>query len=535
MSDLRTYQNAVTDAQETAVLFSKKRIHRIVDVNQGNYSANQIQFNLPELSTESAFLALAESSVSVPYMIDLTLPAAGNSAFVANDPWQYLLALKGGDFSVISGVQVSVSDVPVLNINEDSQNSLFWKALCQSTQDDIANFCDSMNYAPDNGSSASYLAGYGESNGVVATPDAWSGEANWGLQKRVKKSGFRPSVVSVFTDEAKTASKRRRFVERVDAKTIRYHMLLNIPLRYLAYDLFDKMPLVKGMYLKLNINVHTAKCVIPLVLAGTNAADAATASSAPRYTTCPYMLTDARSSITANADVTITSYLVKNNKFGMSGCEFNAMLYTALPQVESDYLDAVPQKVIDYTTQTTSVLPRVIPNSAFQHMIHNGISKVRYLLIQPQISSAVNGGDVDGVGTLAGGKFSPNAYCLSSAPSTCLREATIQDLQVKVGSQYLYDLPLTYSYDIFMSEIRSAGIPIDEHSYSGLLSESAWQSNPWIFIDLSRKQNLVDDEAVKSVHVSGRNLSCVTTDYTFTLFSAQQITLSTSTGRVVIA
>lgn len=534
MSDLRTYQNAVTDAQEKAVLFSKKRIHRIVDVNQGNYSANQIQFNLPELSTESAFLCLAESSVSIPYMIDLILPA-GASAFAENDPWQYLVALKGGDFSVISGVQVSVSDVPVLNINEDSQNSLFWKALCQSTQDDVANFCDSMNYAPDNGASASYLAGYGESNGAVATPANWNDETNWGLQKRVKKSAFRPSVVSVFTDEAKTASKRRRFVERVDNKTIRYHMLLNIPLRYLAYDLFDKMPLVKGMYLKLNINVHTAKSVIPLAVGGGNANDGANASSAPRYTTCPYMLTDARVGITAGADLTINSYLVKNNKFGMSGCEFNAMLYTALPQVESDYLDAVPQKLIDYTTQTTSVLPRIAPSSAFQHMVHNGISKVRFLLIQPQISGAVNGGLENAVGTLAGGKFTPNAYCVSSAPSTCLREASIQDLQVKVGSAYLYDVPLTYSYDIFMSEIRSAGLPIDEHSFSGLLSESAWQSNPWIFIDLSRKANLVDDEAVKSVHVSGRNLSLMTTDYTFTLFSAQQITLSTSTGRVVIA
>ena len=541
MSDTRVYDNAVSDAQERVVLFSKKRIHRIVDVNQGNYSSNQIQFNLPELSTESALLSLAESSVSIPYMIDVTLPQG--SSFTANHAWQYLVGLKGADFCVISGVQVSVSDVPVLNINEDTQNSLFWKAISQSTQDDLANFADSMCYAPDNGASATYIDGYGESNGKIVT-EAFANqvnysadETNYGLLQRVKKSGFRPSssAVSVFTDEAKTASKRRRFVERVDAQTIRYHMLLNIPMKYLAYDLFDKMPLVKGMYLKMNLNVHTAKSTIALKVTGLNEdGNNIAVVSAPRYTTCPYMLTDSRVNIGAAGVMTINSYLVKNNKFGMSGCEFNAVLYTALPQVESNYLDTVPQKVIDYTTQTTTVLPRVTPNSAFQHMVHNGISKVRYLLIQPQISGSCNGSVVGDLTGTANGKFCPNAFCLSSAPSTCVREVSIQDLQVKIGSQYLYDVPLTYTYDLFMAEIRSAGIPIDEHSFSGLLSESAWQSNPWIFIDLSRKSSLVDDEAVKSVHVSGRNLSCVTCDYTFTLFANQQITLSTATGRIVI-
>ena len=99
MSDTRVYDNAVSDAQERVVLFSKKRIHRIVDVNQGNYSSNQIQFNLPELSTESALLSLAESSVSIPYMIDVTLPQG--SSFTANHAWQYLVGLKGADFCVI--------------------------------------------------------------------------------------------------------------------------------------------------------------------------------------------------------------------------------------------------------------------------------------------------------------------------------------------------------------------------------------------------------------------------------------------------
>lgn len=541
MSDIRVYENAVSSAQEKAVLFSKKRVHRIVDINQSNYSASQIQFNLPELSTESAFLCLQESYITIPYMIDATLPA-GTSVFTDNTAWQYLLSLKGGDFSVISGVQVSVNDVPVYNVNEDQQNSLFWKALSQFCQDDLQNMTDSMNYAPDNGASVTYIDGYGESNGKVEGKHfegnaAWSSEEfNSGLQTRVKKSGFRPSSLAVFTDAAKTASKRRRFVERVDTKTIRYHMLLNIPLRFLCHDIFDKMPLVKGMYLKINVNVHTAKSTIALTDAGANAAGVNIAvSSAPRYTTCPYMLTDERVNITTAGELTINSYLVKNNAFGMSGCEFNAVLYSMLPSVEAEYLDAVPQKTIDYTTITTSVLPRVLPSSAFNHMVHNGISKVRGLLIQPQISSAVNGGAVADLTTLAGGKYSPNAFCLSSAPATCMREHTIQDLQIKIGSSYLYDVPVTYTYDMFLSEIRSAGITIDEHSFSGLLSESAWQSNPFIYIDLSRKQNLVDDEAVKSVHVSGRNLSNITTDYTFTLYSAQQLTLSTATGRVILA
>ena len=253
------YEQSLLSAEGDEPRFSKRFVRDEPDSNNGSYASSQINFQLPSLASQDAFLSLRESSVSFPYVIRVA-----STEDLATDV--FMAGLKNGFQNLIAGVSVRLNNQEILNMSDNINIPLTWKIISQSSPSDEANLFDSICFSMDDPDAINYAVGRGESNGLM-NPSALSVLAdtleskmvNTGLKKRIQKLAYDPTTTenAKYTDLAKTISKRKSHRVRTSAQLIQYHVMVTVPLRFMAVDLFDKIPLVKGAYLSMNINVHS--------------------------------------------------------------------------------------------------------------------------------------------------------------------------------------------------------------------------------------------------------------------------------------
>lgn len=239
--------------------FSKRYVVELPDSNGGNYQSSQIVFNLPSISNQDAFLSLRESYVSFPYIVKVS--ADTNLSAVKTR----MACLKAGFQNLVAGISVNIDNNQVQTIQELDNVPLTWKIISQSSQDDVANLADTLNFAMDNEQTLKYIATSGESNGKLLGVDPAVGdtleskEINTGFATRCKKTSFDPTSTNnvVLTDVERTRTRRKSYVIDGGLQLTTYQILVTLPLRFLSIDLFEKMQLVKGMYLQLSLNIHS--------------------------------------------------------------------------------------------------------------------------------------------------------------------------------------------------------------------------------------------------------------------------------------
>ena len=164
------------------------------------------------------------------------------------------------------------------------------------------------------------------------------------------------------------------------------------------------------------------------------------------------------------------------------------------------------------------------------------MSKMRWLLIHTSLASVTNGAAAPATGT--GGLVSCADSPFCSGPCTTMKEASLINLQVRIGGVSLFENPIVYNYDMFINHLRGAyslngGLELGLSS--GLLDERKWSAGyGYVFVDLSRYENASQDEISKGLEVIGTNNSLAPVDYTFYVGHEQSFTLHTATGRVTM-
>jgi hypothetical protein len=255
---------------------------------------------------------------------------------------------------------------------------------------------------------------------------------------------------------------------------IQYNILATIPFSIL-HDIFNKIPLIKNMYfrlvLNLNANFTSQLTISNATVAGINYSALTTISNA---NTCPFMVSplSTANSVTAasatnsqgldvaasctgiNCNLSIGSYsyngvVYKNNV--MSTCRIYACQYTLSPINEEKYLSSNPIKTILYDDffYYNQGLLNIPPGSFVNPTLTSGQSRLRGLLIVPQISASVHGSTIAGLqnGVYAGGVGqlgSPLLSPFSSAPGSCAPFAKITNLNVTLGTSTIYQQNLNY-------------------------------------------------------------------------------------------
>jgi hypothetical protein len=349
-------------------------------------------------------------------------------------------------------------------------------------------------------------------------------------------------------NESATKAVGKNYYTNASTNTDNVHYILaTIPLKIL-HDLFRKMPLVKGAYVRLILNLNT-QCQSVVTI---SASKFTTYSTTSLNQTFPLMLspigtgegTVHNSATTATLGIgiaksynTATSYT-----HPVSTCRLYCKVCEMTPTAEEAYLSAVPTKTILYNDILSYQSLSNASGSNVSQILTNGVSRPRYLLIIPQLAGLINGSTIAnlttsynaGVGQLGTPMNSP----FSSSPGTTAPQASITNLNVLVSGQNIYQSNYMYGFEEWLQEVRGSNAlngGISLGLSSGLLSQNDWENGyRFIYVDLSRRVSQPNDDISRSIQVIFTNSASFCCDYYFIIGYEKQLTISTSTGSLII-
>jgi hypothetical protein len=226
----------------------------------------------------------------------------------------------------------------------------------------------------------------------------------------------------------------------------------------------------------------------------------------------------------------------------VSTCRLYARLCELSPTAEEIYLSSTPTKTILYNDILSYQSLSIASGSNVSQILTNGVSRPRYLLIVPQLAGSINGSAVanlttsyvGGVGQLGTPMNSP----FSSSPGTTAPQASITGLNLLVSGQTIYQSNYMYGFEEYLQEVRGSNAlngGISLGLSSGLLSQNDWENGyRFCYVDLSRRISQPNDDISRSIQVLFTNSSTVAMDYFYIIGYEKSITISTSTGSLII-
>jgi hypothetical protein len=166
------------------------------------------------------------------------------------------------------------------------------------------------------------------------------------------------------------------------------------------------------------------------------------------------------------------------------------------------------------------------------------------LLGIPFLAGSINGSaDIRATsflnGAIAGATaISTLASPFSTAPATCLPLHAISNFNVLVSGSAIYQSNYQYKFEHWLQEIRGSNAingGVTLAMSSGLLSQTDYESSyGFIYVDLSRKSGQAQDDVGRSIQVQLTNVGPTAVEYIWIIGYEREITISTSTGALVI-
>jgi len=556
------YYNSQNE-QKNEFLFQNVQHVWVPDQNSGSYPNSQILFDLASLSNSGRYISFAESYVVVPLVV--TTVNTGSTASSAENA--FMTSLKNGYHQLINSMSVEVTNAQVVSLTNFSNLDINYKLLTTSSVEDERNFLPSINFHKDTAESIMYAGaadtvGIGEYNNVIKQ-SLWTSATGWGASgwncnsgrlQRMMNTSFDPvnsvygSAGAKLVNENATKAVGKNYYTSASSNTDNVHYITaTIPLK-IIHDLFKKMPLVKGAYVRLILNLNT-QCQSVITITASKYATYSTTSLnqtfplmiSPMATTNGFVL-NGTTSITTGIGIAKSFNTATTYTHPLSTCRFYAKLCEMTPQAEESYLSAVPTKTILYNDILSYQALNQAASSNVSQILTNGVSRPRYLLIIPQMAGAINGSSKDnlastyvaGVGQLGTPMNSP----FSSSPGTTGPQALITGLNILVSGQNIYQSNYTYGWEEWLQEVRGSNAingGISMGLSSGLLSQNDWENGyRFCYVDLSRRISQPNDDISRSIQVIFTNSATYACDYYFIIGFEKQIVISTSTGSLII-
>jgi len=534
----------------------------IPDQNNSSYPNGQVLFDLASLSNSGKYIDFQQSYIVVPLVV--TNVITGSTTVSVDNA--FATSLKNGYHQLINSMSVELTNCQVVNLTNFSNLDINYKLLTTCCREDELNFLPSINFSKDTAESFSYngansTGGVGECNNTVVqttfTPvaKAWGTNGwnfNQGRINRMLSTSFDPSNCPiggvtglVSASSLKTVSKNY-YATSGNTDNVHY-VTATIPLK-IIHDFFRKMPLTKGAYMRLILNLNT-QCQSVLSITGGNYSGYTTTSLNNVF---PLMVSPIGGGLVLNSGTSVTvglgiakSYNTTTSySHNLSSCRFYARLCEMTPTAEEMYLSAVPTKMILYNDILSFTTYNQAPNSQISQILTNGVSRPRYLLIIPQLAGAINGSAVGtigsswsaGVGSASLG--TPMNSPFSSSPGTTAPQGSISNINVLVSGQVIYQSNYLFGFEEYLQEIRGSnalngGIPLGLSS--GLLSQNDWENGyRFTYVDLSRRISQPNDDISRSIQVIFTNASPYVMDFFYIIGFEKSITVSTSTGSLII-
>ena len=568
--DILAFQNSTEDNLDSAqtVLFNQKKWSCITDStsNSGSFGSGQIQFDLSSLSSQSQWLSLNEAVIEFPVKIVATTAGVTSGVVTGNI---HSAIIKNGWHQWISSAQLMINGQTIQASQPYENVATQWRILSSWSQDELVKQGPTCGFALDdmtnslavnttaapasaklapasglaNATYATFMTapkGFDSLNDASGNPSALL--TNKGAIERALLTNN--SVVSttlqatVLTPTNMKVAGRSHVAGAASSGTGTQTVLSAFYMATVRLkDICDlrEFPLTKNLrgYLYLNFNSATINYNCN---AGTVSALSMAINSGQ---TCPFLINAQDGALAAgiesglaasahanpitfvgSVDGTATSAISPSGPL-LTNARLVVPYYVANPMADA----ALSQSNKFFTTLDKLQFTFDVAAGATQNItITSGVSNPKRIVMLPLLKK------LGGMTTMTAPEQSP----FDPAPATSGPFATMNNLQVQVANQTVYQSPIQYDYEQFLQEQSQVGESgnMSNESTSGLLSEQLWvQNHRFYTVDLGRRVD-AEDGSSKSVQVSYANANAFDHHVIGHLYFERRWVMDTSTCTV---
>lgn len=539
--------------------FVDKDMLYVLDQNGGSYNG-QITFDTSSLSNSGRWQSFSEGYIEVPFVI-----TALGSVDMTGTFNSFIAGLKNGTHHLIDSIQVDYNNTNVVQLQPFTNFFVSYKLMSKFSTDDLAKWGPATIFAPDNALSYTYNAaaavdGIGHANNkttqpAIRTTASWGTYAagtgvisqfNDGLYKRLTLTannalgyGSLPEMVNVgaynnvgknyFTSTANGGAA---------AVVYQWNILATVPLKFLA-DFFEKIPLVKGGFMRLIINYNS--CSFTITSTGAAAAAHTLTTSVPTMLsgrTNPVMVSSSNGTGVGPTDVAAGSIAFRCGVASappsagnaassiLSSCRLYVPCYSLDPKHEEELISLRPVREVVYHDIYNFNITGIGAGASFNNILTNGIVNPKYVVIIPMVNVASN--------ALANLLTYQSPF--DSAPGTTAPLASIYNFNVQVGGRNIFQQNFNYDFENFMNELSRINAINGGETLgitSGLITADMWSNAYRYYVaDVSRREKS-EDIVPKSITIIGTNNTAITMDYICFVVFERKVKINMLDGSLV--
>lgn len=546
MSMLDEYlYNASSTPQVSSQDMTDKEILFVQDSNGGSYSG-QFVIETSSLANSGKFLAYSESYLEIPFVVSLqasvTLTGADN---LING---FMVGLKNGHHQLIDSIQVDMGNTNVVQLQPYTNYHVSYKLNTELSNSDVKKYGDVMGFSLDNACSATWSAGASSSgdgtsnnrlsqsnltaaNTVAATN--WrttldEGTVNSGFYERQKNKALdlQPAIgaINVGTGWGANPGINTTALANQVAKSYltssavagvgnvwQWVIVATIRMRDLC-DFFDKIPLLRGVFLRATVNYNSVLGTITTVAAGPTMIQTSLTQLSGR--TNPLMVASAAFGNPSNLGVAgggggvwsiacgigRTSSPASTVTPPISAVRWYVPAYMMNPLKEEQYMTMNKYKTITYKDIYNYNVLSVSAGGSFNAIITNGIVNPKKVVVIPIFNNAA--------GNAATNALNPAQSFWDTVPASTSPLSALTNFNVQISGQNMFQQNELYDFQQFLDEHARTGInggAFDTGIQSGLIGFKEWTHNYRYYVcDVSRRLP-AENNVPKSVVISGTN------------------------------
>lgn len=531
-------------------IFVRKDWINILDNMNGNYQANQSVIETSQLSNSNKWMNYREAYLTVPMI--LTSYFRNNNCASVIVPSDYTCGLKNWFGSIVHSITVEYNGTTIVQQTPFINMWNSFKLLTSFSYQDVLSQGSTIGFYPDDPLSWQYdeiatNAGNGFANNIVngnldrqnaAIVTNTYDTVNEGLYYRIRNIAFNPNArkgtdlpanaiglsTGVTSGVAGQIWKSQLVKQGGIAPVggvggsypyIQYSILGVIHLKHLC-DFFDKLPLLKGAFMKLTLNLNNASAEITCSNAATTAMSYASGST-PVGGICPFMVSASNAGggnawITGVAGDLVTNLSIGNTYIGNPEPYFNPIpltgkvgnnillnipAYTFNPSFVDAYLSASP-KMVRYSDVYQYQIDVSATETNINKLITNGIANIKSVLIVPFRTNAV-------IGKVQYASPFDSAGAGTTAPC-----AELTNFQIQVSGQNAIYNTQRYSYEAFVNQLygeNAVNGGLTDGLTSGLIDYLGWQNAYHYYYVNVERMLPVEKSVPKSIQLSATNVT----------------------------
>ena len=564
-----------TQSEGAAAVFTKRDFLTILDNQNQNYQGNQCVIDTSQLANSNKYMNYREAYLTIPMVITMTSavgaaaqPAWGTS--ITSPDW--LVGLKNWYGSIIHSFTLDYNGTTIIQQTPYIGLWNTFKLMTSLSLDDIRTQGSLIGFYPDVAETTKFETaaspcGIGTCNNTIIPQTTASLEQaiqaftsvysqtdsaisdaglNTGLYKRIQAWNFDPAgsvggastyLTAPITSLASLNTLWQSYVfKHTDGGAGAANGIYQVAILGVVYlkhiaSFFERIPLVKGVFCKLTLNLNQSS-VNFTAAGGADGALSAPVVNSPLGGVSPIMLCDTQGGAASfAAGAYIVSLAVGKNclnsaqtsgltnppaasPIGGGSITLNVPAYTFNPVFEQSYLSAPVKKVVYTDVYQYQIVNQIAANSTFNNLVTNGIANIKSVLILPFYQAAANGGVLP-----IQSPFDP----AGGGPTSPLVQFSQFNVQVS-GQNAIYNTE-RYSHEQFANQFKGVnainGGQTDGLT-SGLIGYKQWQAAySYYYVNCGRMLP-VEESVPKSVNILGQNMSAKPIDlYVFVEYGVE--------------